>query len=165
MRQKNLVAIATLAVAAVCLTFFAPISKQVTEGFLSDYVETISLFGGIHPVCVVFTVIAGLGFVAFPIAGLVYKFQAWRRSTFLSGIFFLFMQVVSLVVSLVYYDDSSLLGALISEFSERSVHPMAIVAMALTLAALLVLRAYHKEDEDSADGQNGHPDEEIADKQ
>ena len=137
--QTKLIAITVLAIVTVCLTFFAPLTKQVTEGFFDTYVKTVSLFGGINSsIYVVLTVLAGIGFVIFPIVGLVSGTGKGFTGAKLAGIFFLIMQVVCTVLSLQYYDDSSLFGALKSEVSQMTVHPMAIIAIVFSLVTWIM---------------------------
>ena len=132
--KTKLIAITVLAIVTVCLTFFAPISKQVSEGFFNTYVKTVSLFGGLNSsLCVLLTVLAGIGFVIFPIVGLASGTGKGYTGSKLFGIFFLIMQVVDVVLSLQYYDDRSFFGALRSEVSQMTVHPVAIVAIVLSL--------------------------------
>lgn len=48
------------------------------------------------------------------------------------------MQIICLVQSMNYYDDTSLIGALRSEVSAMSVHPLAIVMVIVTLVTVIL---------------------------
>lgn len=139
-KQNNLIALVILSIISTVLTFFAPLAKETTEGLFNTYSDTVSLFSGVDSgVCVVLTVITGICFVLF--TSIILSRNAEGKGVTgarISGIALLAMQIIDLVQSMNYYDDSSLLGALRSEVSYMSVHPLAIVTMVVTLAGIIL---------------------------
>lgn len=139
MKQYQAKIIAVMAIIAVCLTFFAPLAKQVTEGIFGTYVKTVSLFGGIESfIIVLLAVIAGIGFVIFNVVCLFSRKGKGYKGVIIFGVFFLGMQVVCIVLALQYYDYSSFFGALRSEVSRMTAHPVAIIAVVLTLSSWIM---------------------------
>lgn len=137
-KQNNTIVI--LSIISTVLTFFAPLAKETTEGLFSTYSDTVSLFSGVDSgLCVALTVIAGICFVLFTCIGLFGNIEGKGVvGARISGIALLVMQIICLIQSMSYYDDSSLLGALRSEISAMSVHPLAIVTMIVTLIAVIL---------------------------
>ena len=139
-KQNNLIAIVILSIISTVLTFFAPLAKETTEGLFNTYSDTVSLFSGVDSgLCVALTVIACICFVLFTCIGLFGNTEGKGVvGARISGIALLAMQIICLVQSMNYYDDSSLFGALRSEMSSMSVHPLAIVTMIVTLIAVIL---------------------------
>ena len=139
-KQNNLIVIVILSIISVVFTFFAPLAKETTEGLFNTYTDTVSLFSGVESgLCVAFTVITGICFVLFTCIGLFEgadgKGIVGAR---IAGIALLAMQIICLVQSMDYYDNTSLFGALHSEMTVISVHPLAIVTMIVTLSAIVL---------------------------
>lgn len=141
MRKKNsIIAIVILSIISSVLTFFAPLAKETTEGLFGTYSDTVSLFSGIGSgLSVALTVIVGICFMLFTCIGLFGNARGKGIvGARISGIALLVMQIICIVQSLSYYDNSSLLGAIRSEVSVMSVHPLAIVTMIVTLIAVIM---------------------------
>ena len=139
-KQNHLIAIVILSIISTVLTFFAPLAKETTEGLFNTYSDTVSLFSGVDSgLCVALTVITGICFVLFTCIGLFGSTDGKGVvGARISGIALLAMQLVCIVQSMNYYDDSSLFGALRSEMSAMSVHPLAIVTMIVTLITVIL---------------------------
>lgn len=139
-KQNNIIAIVILSIISTVLTFFAPLAKETTEGLFSTYSDTVSLFSGVDSgLCVALTVITGICFVLFTCIGLFGNTDGKGVvGARISGIALLAMQLVCLIQSMNYYDDSSLFGALRSEMSAMNVHPLAIVTMIVTLVTVIM---------------------------
>ena len=140
MRKQNIITIVILSIISTVLTFFAPLAKETTEGLFSTYSDTVSLFSGVDSgLCVALAVIAGICFVLFTCIGLFGSTEGKGVvGAGVSGMVLLAMQIVCVVQSMNYYDDSSLFGALRSEMSAMSVHPLAIVTMIVTLVTVIM---------------------------
>lgn len=155
-KQNNLIAIVILSIISTVLTFFAPLAKETTEGLFNTYSDTVSLFSGVDSrLCVALTVIAGICLVLFTCIGLFGSAEGKGVvGARISGIALLAMQIICLVQSMNYYDDSSLFGALRSEMSAMSVHPLAIVTMIVTLVTVIMCFKAKPAKEDQSDASN-----------
>lgn len=155
-KQNNNIAIVILSIISTVLTFFAPLAKETTEGLFNSYSDTVSLFSGVDSgLCVALTVIAGICFVLFACIGLFGSVEGkGAAGAKISGISLLVMQIVCIVQSMNYYDDSSLFGALRSEMSSMSVHPLAIVTMIVTLIAVIMCYKAKPAKENQSDTSN-----------
>lgn len=138
--QNNLIAVTILSILSTVFTFFAPLAKQSTNGLLGDYSNTVSLFTGVRSdACVVLTVVVGLCLVVFACISLFSRLEGrGLLGVKIFGIALLFMQILCTAQSMNYYDDQSLLGAIRSEVSNMSVHPLAILTMIITLVAVVM---------------------------
>ena len=138
--HRKLTIIVILAITSVLLTFFSPLAIETTEGFLNTYSKQITLFSGIGaPGCVVVTVLSGLLFVLFSCATLSSgKSGKVNNGAKITGVLFVIMQISSILQAMQYYDDSSILGALRSEVSYNTIHPVAVVAVLLALVATIL---------------------------
>lgn len=139
-KQRASLVTVIMSIISTVLTFFAPLAKETTEGLISTYSDTVSLFSGVDSeLCVALTVIAGICFVLFTCIGLFGGIEGKGIvGARISGISLLALQFICLVQSMNYYDDSSLLGALRSEMSAMSVHPLAIVTMIVTMVTVIL---------------------------
>lgn len=135
--HRKLTVIVILAIISVALTFFSPLAIETTEGIFNTYSKQITLFGGLGaPGCVIVTVLSGLSFILFSCATLAAgKYGEACKGAKISGVLFLIMQISSILQALQYYDDSSVLGALRSEVSYNTVHPIAVVSVLLSIVA------------------------------
>lgn len=138
--QNNLIAVTILSILSTVFTFFAPLAKQSTNGLLGDYSNTVSLFTGVRSdACVVLTVVVGLCLVVFACISLFSRVEGrGLLGVKIFGIALLIMQILCTAQSMNYYDDQSLLGAIRSEVSNMSVHPLAILTMIITLVAVVM---------------------------
>lgn len=144
-QQNNLIALVILSIISCVLTFFAPLAKETTEGLFSTYSRTISLFGGVNSsFCVALTVIAGMCLILFTCIRLFGSTEGKGIvGARISGIALLVLQIICIIQSMNYYDDSSLLGALRSEVSQMSIHPIAFITMIVTLIAIIMCFKTH----------------------
>ena len=139
-KENNLITIVILTIISTFLTFFAPLAKVTTKGLFNTYSDTVSLFSGVDSgLCVALTVIAGICFILFTCICLLGKIEGKGIvGARISGVLLLVMQIICLVQSMNYYDDTSLIGALRSEVSAMSVHPLAIVMVIVTLVTVIL---------------------------
>lgn len=139
-KQRATLVTVIMSIISAVFTFFAPLAKETTEGLFNTYSDTVSLFSGVDSgLCVAVTVIAGICFILFTCLSLFGNTEGKGIvGARISGISLLALQLICLAQSMNYYDDSSLFGALRSEMSAMSVHPLAIVTMIVTMVAVVL---------------------------